>query len=103
MLAFTPEADTLFCAAQFLCFMAGVVKMPNLTIKIDDEELIRRAKMLAAQKGTSLSGLVRDYLETLVHGDDEYERARRQALRWIRRGLPLGGKPLTREEAHERD
>ena len=77
--------------------------MPNLTIKIDDEELIRRAKMLAAEKGTSLSALVRDYLEQLVHGGDEYERARRRAMRWMRKGLPLGGKPLTREEAHDRD
>ncbi len=77
--------------------------MPNLTIKIDDEELIRRAKMLAAGKGTSLSALVRDYLEKLVRGDDEYEGARRRAMRWMRKGLALGGKPLTREEAHDRD
>jgi plasmid stability protein len=73
--------------------------MPNITIRIDDKELVTRAKVLAARRGTSLSALVRQYLSELVGGVEEYEKARRQASRVLRRGLPLGG-PLTRDEVY---
>lgn len=75
--------------------------MPNLTIRIDSEELVRRAKVLAAQRGTSLSALVRQYLFELVSRDEEYEKARKQAARTLRKGLPLGGRPLARDEVYD--
>ena len=76
--------------------------MPNITIRIDDEILVRRAKVIAAQRGTSLSALVRSHLEELVQREDEYERAADKALRMMGEGLDLGGEPLSREEAHDR-
>lgn len=42
--------------------------MANVTISID-EETLRRARIRALERGTSLNALVRDYLERLV-GDD---------------------------------
>ena len=75
--------------------------MPNLTIRIDDEELLRRVKVLAAKRGTSVSALVRDYILNLVKKDDEYERARRSAVRCMRRGIRLGGRPLSRDEVYD--
>lgn len=75
--------------------------MPNLTIKIENQELIRKAKVLAAEKRTSLSAMVRRFLEDMVNRNDEYERARKQAVRNMRRGLRIGGKPLEREEVYD--
>ncbi|RME28035.1 MAG: MerR family transcriptional regulator [Deltaproteobacteria bacterium] len=74
--------------------------MPNLTIKIDDEDFVRRAKVVAAKRGTSLSALVREYLVELVKKDEEYEQARKQALSTLKRGLHLGGAPITRDEVY---
>jgi hypothetical protein len=74
--------------------------MSNVTVKIDDPELVRRAKVLAAGRGSSLSGLVREYLVKLVGQESDYERARRRASRWMRKGLELGGRPLSRDEVH---
>ena len=74
--------------------------MPNLTIRIDDEELVQRAKVLAAERGTSLSALVRQYLSELVGRDQAYEKARKQAMRVLRQGLHLGGRPLPRDEVY---
>ncbi len=74
--------------------------MPNLTIKIDDEEFIRRAKVVAAKRGTSLSALLRDYLGDLVTRDENYERARKRALIAMKRGVHLGGTPLSREQVY---
>jgi plasmid stability protein len=76
--------------------------MANVTIKIDDEKLIHAAKIVAARRGTSLSGMVRDYLASVVSHDGAYDRARAKAMRHMKRGLALGGQPLSRDEAHER-
>jgi hypothetical protein len=45
----------------------------NLTVQLDGEP-IRRAKVLAARRGTSISGLVARELEELVARDARYER-----------------------------
>jgi hypothetical protein len=78
---------------------AGV---PDVTIRIRDEDLVRKARALAARRGLSLSALVRVHLEELVERDDEYESARRRALGLLRRGLDLDG-PLPREELYGDD
>jgi len=81
--------------------MPTAVKKQNLTVRLRTAT-IKQAKALAAQRSLSISGLVEEQIEALVGKEDAYERARRQALALMRRGLPLGGKPLSREELHER-
>ncbi len=73
----------------------------NLTIQLD-RELIRKAKVLAAQRGTSVSRLLATELGRLVGDDEAYETARRSALQFLERGFHLGGKRVNREELHER-
>jgi hypothetical protein len=81
---------------------AGDVARRNLTVQLD-EEIIRRARLLAAQRETSVSGLVARQIEQLVTDDARYDAARRRALAVLRRGYHLGGGPLpTRAEIHER-
>lgn len=75
----------------------------NLTVELD-AETIRRAKVLAARRDTSISRLVAQEIERLVGDDDAYQRARLTALELLDRGFDLGsnGRMPTREEAHER-
>jgi hypothetical protein len=73
----------------------------NLTVKLPIRT-IKRVKIIAASRSVSMSGLVKQQLEALVSEQDRYEQAKRQALARLEHGLPLGGKPLSREEAHER-
>ncbi len=73
----------------------------NLTVQMD-RELIRKARVLAAKRGTSVSGLVARELSRLVGDDEAYEAARRSALQFLERGFHLGGRRLSREELHER-
>lgn len=51
----------------------------NLTVQLD-EATIRRAKIAAAHRGLSLSGLVAQQLNELAAADQRYERARAVAL-----------------------
>lgn len=74
----------------------------NVTLTID-ADLLREARVLAADQGTSVSAMLRDRLEELVRGHRSYEVARRRALARLRKGLDLGWTPpRSRDELHER-
>ena len=73
----------------------------NLTLQLD-EDVIRRAKVLAAKRGTSVSGLVARELEELVAQDARYEEAWRRATEIMAQSVPRGGRTWQRDELHER-
>jgi predicted transcriptional regulator len=68
-----------------------------------EEDLIHKARVLAARRNRSVSALLRDELSRLVAEDDAYETAKRAALKRLERGSHLGGGPLpSRAELHDR-
>ena len=74
----------------------------TITIVLD-QDLIRKARVVAARRGTSVSKLLATELARTVEEADAYERAHRQALNLLDEGFHLGGKPLPlRDELHER-
>jgi hypothetical protein len=74
----------------------------NITLKLD-AEILGEARILAAQEGSSISGLLAAKLEELVQERKGYDRARKCALARLRMGLDLGWNPLrSRDELHER-
>ena len=74
----------------------------NLTISLD-RGVLRKAKVLAAQRETSVSALVGDLIERLVGDTEAYEAARREALDLLDHGFHLGGRVRAkREDLHER-
>jgi len=74
----------------------------NITVRLDRQTL-RKAKVLAARRNTSISGLLAEQIEVLVGEDDAYEHAQRRALSLLERGFHLGGKiESARDEWHER-
>jgi len=73
----------------------------NLTVQLD-EEVVRRARIVAARRGTSVSQLVARELTDLVEEDARYEDARRRAAQLLETAVPRGGRSWTRDELHER-
>jgi hypothetical protein len=73
----------------------------NLTISLD-QEVIRKAKVVAARMDTSISGLVAAQIEKLVGEEEAYEHAERQALAMLDNPFHLGGVIAKRDELHER-
>jgi hypothetical protein len=63
----------------------------NLTLKLP-AETVRKAKVVAAQRGTSISALVAGKIEELVGEDAEYQAAKRRAIEWLAQGWHLGGR-----------
>ncbi|MGB8770828.1 MAG: hypothetical protein WCC92_14505 [Candidatus Korobacteraceae bacterium] len=74
----------------------------NVTISLSKPTL-RKAKVLAARRDTSISGLLAQQIEILVGEEEAYERAERQASQLLEHGFHMGGlAPGSRDELHER-
>jgi len=71
------------------------VKYQNITLKIE-ADLLRKAKIIAAERGASLSALMAAKLAEAVGEEAEYELARRHAFRKLDQGWHLGRGPVTR-------
>lgn len=76
--------------------------MRNITVSVDDETY-RRARVAAAERDTSVSALVKAYLEQLASHETEIERLKRQE-REIRSKIAVfnRGDRLSREDLHSR-
>jgi hypothetical protein len=74
----------------------------NITLKLD-ADLLREARVVAAEEGRSISALLTNQLEAIVRERKAFDKARRRALARLRQGLDLQWTPpKSRDEFHER-
>ena len=74
----------------------------NITLKLDTD-ILREARILAAEEGLSISGLLAAKLDEVVRQRKGYDRSRRRAVARLRKGFDLGWTPSgSRDELHER-
>lgn len=74
----------------------------NITVTLD-EDTLQAARVAAARRGTSVSGLLRDEIRRLAHEDRAYEAARRAALARLKAPGKLEiPAALDRDRLHER-
>lgn len=73
----------------------------NVTLKIETE-LLREARVLAAEEGSSISALLASKLEQVVRERKGYQQARKRAVARLRKGFDLRWIPGSRDELHER-
>jgi|WetSurMetagenome_2_1015567.scaffolds.fasta_scaffold1176284_2 hypothetical protein len=78
------------------------VDKQNITISLS-RHVLRKAKVIAARRETSISRLLAQQIESLVGEEDAYVLAERQAIAHLNKGFHLGGViRARREELHER-
>jgi hypothetical protein len=76
----------------------------NVTLAIP-KDILRKAKILAIHRNTSLSGLLSQTLAELVSREEGYEQARRRSREMLKTGFDLGTQgqiSWKREDLHER-
>ncbi len=74
----------------------------NITLSLD-KEIIKKGKVIAAQKDTSISKMLGDQLKEIVEREDQYEAAKRGAMQALKEGFHLGGRiNWRREDLYER-
>ncbi len=76
----------------------------NVTLTLS-KKILRKAKILAIKKNTSLSGLLTQTLEELVSHEEAFEQAKLRNLEMLRQGFDFsthGQINWKRNELHER-
>lgn len=73
----------------------------NVTLSVDTD-LLRGARVLAAEKGTSVSKFLASELERMVRDNQNRRRAKQQAMAVLEIGFHLGGGRIDRDALHER-
>ncbi len=74
----------------------------NVTISLS-RHILKKARILAARRETSISGLLAQEIEFLVGEEEAYERAEKQAMALLDQGFRMGGIIRAgRDELHER-
>ena len=74
----------------------------NITLALD-ERLLKKARALAARRGTSVCGMLAGELQKLVGEETDYEVAKARALAQLGAPFRLGGARVANREAlHDR-
>ena len=74
----------------------------NVTISIS-LDTVRKARILAAKRSTSISALLAEQIEALIDEEEAWDRSQRAALAMLEQGFHLGGQtPVSRDELHDR-
>ena len=68
-----------------------------------DTDVLREARILAAEEGLSVSGLLAAKLDEIVRQRKGYNSSRKRAVARLHKGFDLGWTaPRSRDELHER-
>jgi hypothetical protein len=74
----------------------------SITLKLD-RDLVRHARIMAAEQGISISVLLATQLEKVVKERKDHALAKRKALTMLQKGFDLRYRPpASRGELHER-
>ena len=77
--------------------------MKNITLA-DEEGVLEKVRLVAAQKRTTVNAMVRDYLAEIAGRDEKIAKARRELLRLMETSEGRMGPDwkFSREETYER-
>ena len=82
--------------------MPALDEKQNITLRLS-KQTIQKARVLAAKRSTSISGLLTSQIEQLAETEDDYDRAMNRAFARMEKGFHLGGvHKLDRDALHER-
>lgn len=80
------------------------MEMQNITLSLPRDVLLK-VKLLAVQRGTSISRLLTNELERLVAQEELYARAMQRHMQLMEQGIDMGTQGqihTSRDELHER-
>jgi len=85
----------------FYGILYGYIALEMKTTIDLPEAILHRAKIVAAQRRTTLKELVISGLDRVMNSNEGFQ-PHESALKRLRMGVRLGGTPLKREEIHAR-
>ena len=92
---------TYFPSIDALHSITYTVYMKNVTIAID-EKLLHEARLIAAERSTSLNAMIREYLTRLTERESQAAHARRRIVELCRESnAEIGNRTWSRDELYE--
>lgn len=88
----------------YTIFREAIMEKQNITLALP-KNVLKRVKVLAAERGTSVSALMERLLKQHLARHEGFEQARQRQTALLAEGLDLGTKGKrnwTREDLHER-
>jgi hypothetical protein len=85
-----------------LFYLEAKMETQNITLSLP-KELLLKVKLMAVERGTSVSGFLTQTLVKLVEQEEAYVHSRRRHLEWLDHGADLGtgGRlSISRKELH---
>jgi hypothetical protein len=83
--------------------MPATDEKQNITVRLS-KQTIQKARVLAARRSTSISGLLASQIEELAAEEDAYDHAMKHAIAMMEKGFHLGGvHKIDREALHDRN
>jgi hypothetical protein len=74
----------------------------NITLSME-KDIIKKGKIIAARKETSISKMLGDLLKEVTDNENRYQAAKRNALQHLKKGFHLGGRiDWKRDDLYER-
>ena len=76
----------------------------NITLAVP-KDVLKKIKLIAVERGTSISGLIVNMMRELASSEDDYEAAKRRQIEYMRKGFDLGTHgeiTWDRDSLHER-
>jgi hypothetical protein len=70
----------------------------NITLALE-KPLLKRARAVAAQRGTSISALLAEELEKIVNQEAAFQKSKVKALAFLQNPFHLGGARIADREA----
>jgi hypothetical protein len=79
------------------------INVKNITLAVNDE-VLEKARLVAAEKRTTVNAMVREFLTEIASRDERRERARGELLELMRtsKGRLRPDYVFNREDSHER-
>lgn len=76
----------------------------NITLAVP-KDVLKKIKLIAVERGTSISALMVNLMRELASSEDDYESAKRRQMELMRKGFDLGTHgeiTWDRDSLHER-
>ena len=75
----------------------------DITLNVDDE-IVRKVRKIAVDKNTTLTAMVREYLESVANTDAVARKETADKFResWERLSRPMGPRNWTRDDLYDR-
>ncbi len=96
------QSDTAYVLRLCRAINIAYFKMTNVTLSVD-QEVLKQARILVLQQGTSVNAVIRDFLKNYIASNQRYQQVTERLLEQAEHSqFESDGRKWMRDRLHER-